>query len=107
MKKLGVLLIVLFIGYVAYYDISVGTLKASSPQAVETAAVQKSEKQEYQTVVVQQGDTVLSIISQLQKEDSNLNIEKISQDFRRLNDNLSPENIQVGKKYKFPIYSSS
>lgn len=57
----------------------------------------------YKEILIQPGDTLLSIIEK-DKEASNQSIEEIISDFQSLNEGLQPENMQIGKTYKIPIY---
>ncbi|MCP8967143.1 hypothetical protein [Ectobacillus ponti] len=118
MKRLGMTLCVLLVGYIIFYDMTVGTLKLlhTFPQAkptsasVEEAAAapeQKTEKTDAQTdfkpVEIKSGDTVLSVTEAINKKKPPA-IDKIVEDFRRLNPNESPTKLRIGKTYKFPLY---
>jgi hypothetical protein len=52
---------------------------------------------------MQPGDTLLSIVEK-EKGKSNHPIETIISDFQSLNEGLKPENMQIGKTYKIPVY---
>ncbi|EEL68955.1 hypothetical protein bcere0026_40460 [Bacillus mycoides] len=120
MKRLGVLLFVLVLGYIFYYDIKIGTLpmlssykKTSAAQTIKqenTDTKQNKEKETeketdtaYKTIEVKTGDTVLSITEAINKKKIP-SIEKVIDDFKQLNKNTSATKIQVGKSYKFPLY---
>ncbi|QWU46882.1 hypothetical protein [Bacillus sp. NP247] len=118
MKRLGVLLFVLVLGYIFYYDIKIGTLpmlssykKTSAAQTIKkenTDAKQNKEKETetdtvYKAIEVKTGDTVLSITEAINKKKIP-SIEKVIDDFKQLNKNTSATKIQVGKSYKFPLY---
>ncbi|RBP31295.1 MULTISPECIES: hypothetical protein [Bacillus] len=126
MKRLGVLLFVLVLGYIFYYDIKIGTLpmlssykKTSAAQTIkkentdtkqnkekETEKEKEKEKETdtaYKAIEVKTGDTVLSITEAINKKKIP-SIEKVIDDFKQLNKNTSATKIQVGKSYKFPLY---
>ncbi|MGE6614488.1 hypothetical protein [Bacillus mycoides] len=122
MKRLGVLLFVLVLGYIFYYDIKIGTLpmlssykKTSAAQTMKkenTDTKQNKEKETekeketdtaYKAIEVKTGDTVLSITEAINKKKIP-SIEKVIDDFKQLNKNTSATKIQVGKSYKFPLY---
>ncbi|MFK4466898.1 hypothetical protein [Bacillus sp. RC252] len=122
MKRLGVLLFVLVLGYIFYYDIKIGTLpmlssykKTSAAQTIKkenTDTKQNKEKETekeketdtaYKAIEVKTGDTVLSITEAINKKKIP-SIEKVINDFKQLNKNTSATKIQVGKSYKFPLY---
>ncbi|MGG0204791.1 hypothetical protein [Bacillus mycoides] len=122
MKRLGVLLFVLVLGYIFYYDIKIGTLpmlssykKTSAAQTIKkenTDTKQNKEKETekeketdtaYKAIEVKTGDTVLSITEAINKKKIP-SIEKVIDDFKQLNKNTSATKVQVGKSYKFPLY---
>ncbi|HDX9611456.1 TPA: hypothetical protein ROY01_002501 [Bacillus toyonensis] len=116
MKRLGIFLFVLVLGYIFYYDIKIGTLPMLSSYKKTTAAqtikkeettTKQSKKEEtditYKTIEVKTGETVLSITEQINKKKIP-SIEKVIDDFKQLNKSTSATKIQIGKTYKFPLY---
>ncbi|NSL50312.1 LysM peptidoglycan-binding domain-containing protein [Calidifontibacillus erzurumensis] len=125
MKKLLGLLLFLFVLYVIYYDLSEGVL--STPASVvlfkkdemdekisdekesvneeETATDANNGDYSYIEVEVKAGETVLSIVEKLQGGPLPVSISQLITDFQQLNPNTTPELIQVGKTYKFPVYN--
>ncbi|EJS04591.1 hypothetical protein CQ058_16520 [Bacillus sp. MYb56] len=122
MKRLGVLLFVLVLGYIFYYDIKIGTLpmlssykKTSAAQTIKKENTDTKQNKEnetekeketdtaYKAIEVKTGDTVLSITEAINKKKIP-SIEKVIDDFKQLNKNTSATKIQVGKSYKFPLY---
>ncbi|HDR7792005.1 TPA: hypothetical protein QCY19_000529 [Bacillus luti] len=118
MRRLGILLFVLVLGYIFYYDIKIGTLPMLSSYKKTTAAQtvnkentntkqNKENKVEtdvaYKTIEVKTGETVLSITEQINKKKIP-SIEKVIDDFKQLNKSTSATKIQIGKSYKFPLY---
>ena len=116
MKRLGIFLFVLVLGYIFYYDIKIGTLPMLSSYKKTTAAqtikkeettTKQSKKEEtdvtYKAIEVKTGETVLSITEQINKKKIP-SIEKVIDDFKELNKSTSATKIQIGKSYKFPLY---
>ncbi|WP_226667396.1 LysM peptidoglycan-binding domain-containing protein [Metabacillus litoralis] len=110
MKRFSLLLLCLFICYIAYYDFRVGTLPAVSQAAsdnttvpVVTTSISQKKSINYFEHKVKQGDTVLSII---EKYHSMLpaSIEQISKDFEELNSDVKAHSIVTGQIYRFPSY---
>lgn len=105
MKRLFALIIFLLVIYAVYIDLSKGTL----PIAVETAATIENEEMtniHYFEKQVNGGDTVLSIIENQLGAAVSVPIQQVTEDFKRLNDGIPAENIQIGKTYKFPSYEN-
>lgn len=97
-KRISIYLLIVLISYVIYYDISFGTFPTSVTKEVtnETDII-------YQTIIIKSGDTLLTVVEQL----SSGNIPSsdiIISDFHFLNHGTMPNNLQVGKTYKIPIY---
>lgn len=111
MKKLIILVVCLFFAFIIYHDIAKGTLPitattASAPVYKSTEkATKKTKNASYVTVKIQPGDTVLSIIEEVNKDTRSIPMQRIISDFSGLNKQTTPDKIQVGKTYKFPIYS--
>lgn len=116
MKRLGIFLFVLVLGYIFYYDIKIGTLPMLSSYKKTTAAqtikkeettTKQSKKEEtdvtYKAIEVKTGETVLSITEQINKKKIP-SIERVIDDFKQLNKSTSATKIQIGKTYKFPLY---
>ncbi|WP_336990874.1 hypothetical protein [Bacillus toyonensis] len=115
MKRLGIFLFVLVLGYIFYYDIKIGTLpmlssyKTTAAQTIkkEETTTKQSKKEEtdvtYKAIEVKTGETVLSITEQINKKKIP-SIEKVIDDFKQLNKSTSATKIQIGKTYKFPLY---
>ncbi|MDM5156476.1 hypothetical protein QUF88_22460 [Bacillus sp. DX1.1] len=112
MRRLGMLLFVLVLGYVFYYDIKIGTLPmlntykkttAAQPVKKEKETSKKEIDTSYKMIEVKTGDTVLSVTEAINKKKVP-SIEKVIDDFKQLNKNTSATKIQIGKSYKFPLY---
>ncbi|HHW36916.1 MAG TPA: hypothetical protein GXX18_06695 [Bacillales bacterium] len=132
MRKLLLTLLALFVTYVIYYDLSAGVLSKPTSivllqnkesKQIDTATpkeltAEKAEKEEqksintgkekqlyYQEVKVAAGQTVLSIVEQIQGGPLPISISQLITDFQLLNPKIEPEMIQIGKVYKFPVYT--
>ncbi|MBM7650030.1 LysM repeat protein [Bacillus ectoiniformans] len=106
MKNLLLFLAAVIVLMGIWNDLSVGSLP--SAQTVnfqkEVPAWESDSEKEYQSVTVKAGDTVLSIADKLSASDQPIDIAKVVDDFKRLNNGLNPEDIQSGQAYKFPVY---
>ncbi|PLS15218.1 hypothetical protein CVD28_23095 [Bacillus sp. M6-12] len=110
MKRLALLLTIVFISYIIYIDITKGTLPGA---ATETAAIEavntktskagQHEEISYKEVKVQPGDTLLSLVEK-DKNGSSIDIQTIIKDFQSLNGGLKPEDMKSGSTYKVPSY---
>ncbi|WP_017728342.1 hypothetical protein [Halalkalibacterium ligniniphilum] len=109
MKQLGFLVLFVIVVYSAYYDLTIGTLPSYEQLRAAAAVGPSTENSElgivYQEVVVEPGFTVLSIVEHLHDGPIPATIQEISYDFKRLNNQLEPEEIQAGQTYRFPLYS--
>lgn len=112
MKRLGGVLLLLVLGYVLYYDMTIGTLpllhtyskvKETSAKASKNDQKENISGAKYKIIEVKTGDTVLSITEEINKKKIP-SIEKVVTDFKKLNQSESPAKLQIGKKYKFPLY---
>lgn len=61
----------------------------------------------YKEIEVETGDTVLSILTSLHSGRLPANIETAIADFQKLNNGTSPDTIQPGERYKFPLYEAN
>ncbi|WP_409297661.1 hypothetical protein V1498_06505 [Peribacillus sp. SCS-26] len=109
MKRIIYLLVLCFILFIIYYDLTSGTLQkqASATPAEQAEPPEKAERTEprmdYVEVQIEPGDTILSLIEE-QEGKITEPIENIIKDFQALNQGLSPEDIQIGRTYKIPSY---
>ena len=105
MKKLIALLFILLIGYSVFFDVTKGTLPSTESIPVTTSPDDKALPS-YKEIKIKSGDTLLTI---MEREEGKLvkPINTIMLDFQELNDGVSPHELQIGKTYKFPIYSES
>ncbi len=105
MKKLIALLFILLIGYSVFFDVTKGTLPSTDSIPVTTNSDDKALPS-YKEIKIKSGDTLLTI---MEREEGKLvkPINTIMLDFQELNDGVSPHELQIGKTYKFPIYSES
>ena len=111
MKKIIGLISVLIVLYSVYFDLKFGTIpNATFASTVNKAEVKNtqskpaSKEQNFKIIEVKPGDTVLSIAAKLQKNHSNVAVDKVIKDFTKLNPGVEPKDIQIGQIYRFPIY---
>jgi LysM repeat protein len=111
LKKIIGLIAVLVVLYSVYYDLKFGTIpNATFASTVHKPGVKNTQpkpavkEQNFKIIEVKPGDTVLSIAAKLQKNNSNVAVDKVIQDFTKLNPGVQPKDIQIGQIYRFPIY---
>ncbi|MBS4202884.1 hypothetical protein [Lederbergia citrea] len=116
MKTVVALFVITIVMYSIYYDLTIGTLPTSSAALVfskdEWVSPMPSEFKEdwdipsdpYTLIEIKRGDTVISILEELQQAPLPVSIDQLLIDFKKLNEGIKPEQIQIGKRYKFPIY---
>lgn len=106
MKKILTIFAALIIIYSIYYDLTTGTLPISTATVVAEIDRNKNHQPEIPFMVkeVKRGDTVLSIEENIHDGPLTVPIEQMVTDFRQLNGQIEPNRIQVGEKYKFPVY---
>ncbi len=112
-KKLLTFVVIGIVGWTSYYDLNHGTLSlfftnASQVQAKTTQAQSKinAPKPSTKKIVVQPGDTVLSIEERLNPNQT-VSIAQVITDFKTLNQSINPNHIQIGHTYTFKLYSHS
>jgi hypothetical protein len=109
LKRLLLFISFCFTLFIIYFDLTTGTLPASHPPAptgdpaVPASQPASAPSAAYKEITMQPGDTLLSIVEK-EKGESNHSIETIISDFQSLNEGLKPENMQIGKTYKIPVY---
>jgi hypothetical protein len=109
MKRLLLSISFCFLLFIIYFDLTTGTLPTSPPPSasvrpsVPASQPQTDPSMAYKEILIKPGDTLLSIVEK-EKGKSNQPIEAIISDFQSLNEGLSPEDMQIGKSYKIPIY---
>ncbi|MCM3617845.1 LysM peptidoglycan-binding domain-containing protein [Sutcliffiella horikoshii] len=102
--------------YSIYYDLSAGTIPeptapaaalvptTTGPETVaETSPHHQGEKM-YIEVEVKAGDTVLTIAERVANKPVPVSITQLVEDFAEMNEGTTPEKIQIGRTYKFPVY---
>jgi hypothetical protein len=110
MKRFVMIIVAGVILYAIYFDISYGTLPAASDSTHvtrETASVTKAKAKTvlpYYEKKISSGDTVLSIVEDQLDDSIPVPISNVVADFEKLNNGISPAEIQPGKTYKFPKY---
>ena len=103
-KKLGYLAAACLIIYAVYFDLTAGTLpEGGEPERNEEVHEAAGSGLSYIEQEVQPGDTLLSIMED-QSGKIARPVDMVIADFKRLNEDISPQNLQIGKTYKFPLY---
>ncbi|WP_099158522.1 hypothetical protein [Virgibacillus ndiopensis] len=103
LQKCGIFLVILLLIISVYKDLTSGTqesLELNKPIEIE----QTSKKYKVVKVKVQSGDTVLSIMEEVNNNNKTLDITKILSDFKAINNEVSPHELKVGNYYYFPLY---
>lgn len=104
MKKILGLCLAALVIYTAYYDLKFGTLPIpSNASAAETHQQQEKAEIPYTKVKVKPGETVLSVAEHL-NHSKPVPINQLIHDFKQLNPDADPNQIQIGETYRFPTY---
>ena len=110
MKRFFTFLAIAFILYIIYYDVRIGTLPVAKNEAVEviagTEVVAPHPSDPYKELKVKPGDTLLSIVEKMNEGQKITSIESVIKDFEELNPDSKAELLQIGKTYKFPLYTN-
>ncbi|MEH7224547.1 hypothetical protein V7112_12130 [Bacillus sp. JJ1566] len=107
MKRFFAFLAIAFILYIIYYDVRVGTLSVEKNETIEaTEVVAQTPSNPYQEIKVKAGDTLLSIVENVNEGKQISSIESVIKDFEELNPDSKAELLQIGKSYKFPLYKN-
>jgi hypothetical protein len=106
MKRMLTLFAFLFLIYIIYYDLKIGTLPFTQPVFLsqQTPNNKVVNHQQYVVIKVKEGDTVLSVVENLHHHTLPVSIETIIHDFEQLNPNISVHQLKIGNSYKFPVY---
>jgi hypothetical protein len=96
---------IILILYVVAYDLKIGTLPQTQPVNAEIQTVEK-DNIKYKTYEAGPGDTLISVVEELNTQ-GGFTITAMIKDFKSLNPGVNPENIQLGKTYRFPLYKTS
>lgn len=106
-KRLIFYLIIILLIISLYKDLTIGTpfINDSKSNHIQQIYL-KDEQNKLPAIQVraQHGDTVLSITEQINDQLLELNIEQIMSDFKKMNQNIDPFNLQTDTTYYFPVY---
>ncbi|WLR43958.1 hypothetical protein LC087_07585 [Bacillus carboniphilus] len=106
MKRLLWFITFILVTYAIYYDLSVGTINNQlNISHEEDFSSINSPKLNYQAYRVQEGDTVLSIVKEMNDVTPSVSI--IIEDFKYLNPDTEVYEIHPNVTYEFPIYHDS
>lgn len=104
LKRLIVAIITILVLYSIYHDLSKGSLPQEITEKIAVPVSTDIPEAAYFEEMVKPGDTVLSIMEKNTGEPIPVSITTLIQDFQKLNEGKNPEEIQIGKRYKFPRY---
>ncbi|WP_449536992.1 LysM peptidoglycan-binding domain-containing protein [Ferdinandcohnia sp. Marseille-Q9671] len=106
MKRLVAFLSIVFILYIIYYDVRIGTLPDAKNETIEVEEVMTHTPSiPFKDVKVKAGDTLLSIAETINAGNQLSSIESVIKDFEQLNPDTKADHLQIGKTYKFPLYT--
>lgn len=105
MKQLATLIIIIILLLAVRHDLKYGLLTSPDEQIVETVHMNENSYV-YFKQTVNPGDTLISIIETKLAGSVPVPISQAIDDFKLLNKGLSPEEMQVGEMYKFPLYEN-
>ncbi|UTR14410.1 hypothetical protein MM221_17885 [Salipaludibacillus sp. LMS25] len=111
MRPLILLCLVIIIGISVRIDLSAGTIPDQKGQpkshlnTTEDTAHNIENTLFYQEVIVEENQSVYSIVQQLHpRETFALSVEQVLADFEVLNPGVTPYQLSAGNAYKFPVY---
>lgn len=112
MKRIGypILLLIIILGI--RHDLTGGTLTEDESAHLAPPPSHNQEPvtntatidEPHQEVIIEPGQTVLSIVERLHGGQVDISIDQILIDFKRLNIEVNPNALQIGKSYRFPLY---
>ena len=108
MKRFVALVVAIIVIYSIYYDVKFGTIPTVTHASEIKSHIEKPSKQTspFQIKKVHPGDTVLTVVEELQSGPRSVSINQVITDFQKLNNGIKPEEIQIGQEYKFPLYKN-
>ncbi|KIQ95580.1 hypothetical protein LH47_00214 [Anoxybacillus thermarum] len=100
MKKVFIFLVCLAICAIAYHDITEGTIHTIRAEKT----FKPTKELPYREVMIQRGDTLLSIVEREMNGKSPVSIDQLIADFQKLNPHVNAHSLQIGKTYRIPYY---
>lgn len=104
LKKTSLFILILLVILSIYNDLSGNYPKYSYERNVRIENRNQAETFSAVQVIVQPGQSVLSITEQINKSIEKINIEQIMEDFKALNPGVDPLQLQSNQMYYFPLY---
>lgn len=106
LRRAGIYLIIILAIMSIYNDLTSGTslLTDNKPPSSEHAKQQNTKQFTVVKVKVQAGDTVLSIVEEVNQSLSSLDMKQIFTDFQLIN-HADPHQLNTGDYYYFPLYA--
>lgn len=102
-RFVGAILSVLIL-YVIYYDFTKGTLPTESNEQNSVPVSTTNTNIPFFEVEVKPGETVMTIVEKKLDKPIPVSITRLISDFEQLNNGDKPEEIRIGKQYRFPDY---
>ncbi|WP_156290717.1 hypothetical protein [Oceanobacillus salinisoli] len=102
-KKIFIYIIIILLVASIYKDLSLGTEPNENVPTQETT-IQINENYSAMKVKVTSGDTVLSIVENINEGKGEIAIDQMMTDFQQLNPEVNPYRLQPNTFYYFPVY---
>ncbi|WP_164216128.1 hypothetical protein [Virgibacillus sp. YIM 98842] len=102
MKKVLIYTLIFLFLFSVYKDLNVGSLENNINSPSNSVSIS-----DYNAVYakVQHGDTILSIVENINGENLNvMDMDRVLEDFKLLNPNVNPYELKAGHYYYFPLY---
>ncbi|MCF6137931.1 LysM peptidoglycan-binding domain-containing protein [Pseudalkalibacillus berkeleyi] len=105
MKKFSIAFLAFLLFYSVYFDLKIGTLPAKN-DAIPVNAAYSGEINvpAYKEVVVQPGDTMLTIMERVHNGSLPVSIDTAVKNFEELNPGTSAHAIKANQSYRFPLF---
>ncbi|WP_338750130.1 hypothetical protein [Bacillus sp. FJAT-52991] len=106
MKNFIFFVILLIVLAGTWNDLTRGSLPQKDPSVIHEKESSPATNTSIpsQTVKIKGGDTVLSILEEIHNGKLPVDISQAVNDFSQLNKGITPEQVQIGQSYQFPIY---
>src|SRR5699024_5155313 len=105
-KRLSIYLLLILLFVSIYKDLTIDTTKIKSKSKSKITQFTDASEISSIRIRVDPGDTVLSIVEQVNKDNhiSKINITQIISDFEKINPDVDPYEIKPNNFYYFPLY---
>ncbi|SFP21712.1 hypothetical protein [Salibacterium halotolerans] len=103
MKKTLFFILFILLSISVYYDLTEGIL--AGPGEDNSSSSDIIDDRRAVEVTVESGQTLVSITKKLHDGSLPAPVDKITRDFKELNEGVPPDLIQVDSPYRFPLYT--